>query len=178
LSPGANGQWTETLLHSFGHGTDGAFAYSGVILDTNGNLYGMTVYGGNYRSCGSGCGIVFELTPSQNGQWAETILHIFKGEDGSNPNAGLVFNANQLYGTTSNGGADAEGTVFQLALGSNGKWTETVLHSFSKRLPDGREPVAGLVLDTAGNLYGTTPIGGFLDLCNGAGCGVVFEVTP
>jgi uncharacterized repeat protein (TIGR03803 family) len=180
LSPGTNGQWTETVLHSFGHSTDGAVAYSGVIIDAEGNLYGTTVYGGNYRSCGSGCGVVFELTPGQSGQWAETILHIFTGEDGANPNAGLVLNANGnlLYGTTSNGGTEAEGTVFQLAPGSNGKWTERVLHSFRKSFPDGREPVGGLVSDSAGNLYGTTPVGGYLSLCNGVGCGVVYQVTP
>jgi uncharacterized repeat protein (TIGR03803 family) len=121
LSIAAQGQ--ETVLHSF-DGTDGATPMSGVIFDSAGNLYGTAFSGGNSGALcsSSGCGTVFELSPGTNGQWTETVLHAFAGNDGSSPYAGLVFDsAGNLYGTTMWGGTVAFkdkrmfGVVFEVA---------------------------------------------------------------
>ena len=171
LTPGSGGTWTEIVLHSFNN-KDGDNPYSGLIFDTSGNLYGTTVWGGAY-----GGGTVFELTPGSGGTWTETVLHSFKdsGKDGNSPYASLIFDASgDLYGTTSEGGTYVSGgTVFQLTPGTNGKWTEKVLHSFVDNGRDGLNPNAGLIFDTAGNLYGTTYNGG-----SAAGRGTVFRLTP
>ncbi len=177
LTPGANGKWTHAVLHTFNSGYSGI--YASVTLDAEGNLYGVTAGGGAY-----GAGTVFELSPAANGKWAETTLHDFNGSDGTAPYGSLIFDARgNLYGTTSVGGAKpccTYGTVFKLSPGANGKWTETVLHSFNGY--DGQNPFFGhLTFDTAGNLYGTTRMGGNLKACQGFeghGCGVVFEITP
>jgi uncharacterized repeat protein (TIGR03803 family) len=105
-------------------------------------------------------------------------LHRFTGKDGSSPLGSLVFDAaGNLYGTTMGGGAHDNGVVFQLTPGTNDTWTEKVLHSFNGK--DGGGPLAGLIFDSAGNLYGTTFYGGVDGIadCYG-GCGVVFELTP
>jgi len=167
---------TETVLFAFipGQG-DGKFPYGGVVLDAQGNLYGTTAYGygtGGHGYCRGGCGTVFALSPTG----VETILYNFKGikhNDGSYPN-GVVRDAQgNLFGTTAYGGAGDEGTVFKVTPDG----TETVLHSFAGGT-DGAHPVAGLVLDAQGNLYGTAASGGDLSCGSGGGCGVVFEVTP
>jgi len=200
LTPGAGGTWTETVLYSFCSSTqctDGAGPSGGLIFDAAGNLYGTTQAGGAFGpNCGrftSGCGTVFMLTPTGSGTWIETVLHSFNdnGKDGVVPFAGLIFDAkNRLYGTTSSGGAnkapvcggDGCGTVFELKTGAGGKWTETVLHSFCHVdgcAGDGFQPLAGLILDKAGNLYGTTNLGIPTGRCHGgAGCGTVFELMP
>jgi uncharacterized repeat protein (TIGR03803 family) len=105
------------------------------------------------------------------------VLHRFKNDpDGATPWAGLIFDtAGDLYGTTKVGGAGL-GTVFKLTPNANGSWTESVLYSFTGG-GDGAEPLAGLTFDTAGNLYGTTTMGGGSTNCTG-GCGTVFELTP
>ena len=148
LSP--NG--TETILHSFGSGNDGQTPLGNVVFDSTGNLYGTTSAGGVY-----GAGIVFELSP--NG--TETALYSFgSGGDGQNPSAGLVFDSSgNLYGTTVNGGTYGGGTAFELSSNGAGGWIETGLYSFGNFL-DGMNPYAGLVLDSSGNLYGTTANGG------------------
>ena len=105
LSPGANGKWTEKVLHNFANdGNDGWGPDSGVIFDTAGNLYGTTEYGGGNPDCT--CGAVFRLVPGANGAWAEIVLYSFTGgNDGANPYGGLIFDASgKLYGTTTNGG--------------------------------------------------------------------------
>jgi uncharacterized repeat protein (TIGR03803 family) len=90
-----------------------------------------------------------------------TVLYNFTGADGAAPNAGLVRDkAGNLYGTTIGGGADRWGAVFELTPKAGGGWTEKVLHSFNLNGKDGAYPTAGVVLDTAGNLYGTTLEGG------------------
>jgi uncharacterized repeat protein (TIGR03803 family) len=186
LVPGANGKWTETVLHSFTGGSDGSQPFNSLIFDVAGNLYGTTSDGGAYGTgCGGyggyGCGTVFQLTRSANGKWTEKVLHSFgNGKDGADP-AGLAFDAHgNLYGTTIGGGAyGGAGTVFQLAPGAHGKWTEKVLHSFSYENYDGYSPWAGVIFDTAGNLYGTTSAGGTNSTdCNSDGCGTVFQLTP
>lgn len=155
LSPGGNGQWTETVLHSF-HVQDGANPYASLIFDSTGkNLYGTTLTGGSHSG-----GTVFELSPGSNGEWTETVLYSFDNVHGSGPYANVTFDAGSLYGTTLSGGnltaCDGQGcgVIFQLKPGANGKWTPTVLHAFDGK--DGASPYAGLVTDSSGNLYGTT----------------------
>jgi uncharacterized repeat protein (TIGR03803 family) len=170
LKPGANGTWTETVLHSFGNGKDGTYPFAGLIFDAAGNLYSTTVMGGPY-----GWGTVFELTPNANGKWSEKVLHAFSyGKGGESPWAGLIFDTyGNLYGTTEAGGAHNVGTAFELTPGAGGKWKEKVLHTFNgEDRKDGSNPVAGLIFDTAGNVYGTTTWGGPY------GWGTVFELTP
>jgi len=171
LTPVAGGGWTETVLHSFSN-TDGALPFAGLIFDAAGNLYGTTQQGGSY-----GFGTVFELTPTAGGGWTETVLFSFNGNwsgrDGGLPEAGLIFDAaGNLYGTTGAGGTYAYGTAFELTPTAGGGWTETVLHSFNNNGTDGESPLAGLIFDAAGNLYGTTGGGGTY------GLGMVFELTP
>src|ERR1700683_2414963 len=113
---------TEKVLYSFQGDEDGAFPFASLVRDSTGNLYGTTSAGG-VGACTSGCGTVFELSPS-NGSWQETIIHSFTGAngDGATPWAPLIFDsAGNLYGTTSAGGIVGNGTVFEL-LPSNGAW--------------------------------------------------------
>jgi uncharacterized repeat protein (TIGR03803 family) len=169
LSPGGGGAWTETVLWSFGNGSDGKFPESGVIMDLAGNLYGTTLQGGTYCS---GCGIVYELSPSEGGNWTETVLHNFNGDDGSEPwDSPILDAAGNLYGTTSEGGTYSDGTVFEVSP-NDGGWTETVLHSFHDDGHDGLSPLTPVILDTTGNLYGTTYSGGTNR------DGTVFELSP
>ncbi len=171
LSPGSNGTWTETVLYSFTGGGDGGYPNGGLIFDAAGNLYGVTQSGGN-TNCN--CGTVFELSPGRNGTWTETVLYSFTGPDGYGPRAGLTFDsAGNLYGTTQGGGAIGSGTVYQLTPGSNGLWTEKVIHSFNPKVKDGWTPFSPVTFDTSGNLYGTTQRGG-----TGGGYGTVFQLTP
>jgi uncharacterized repeat protein (TIGR03803 family) len=178
LAPNQDGTWTETVLFNFSGGPDGKAPSAGLILDPAGNLYGTTYLGGNNNHCGSdGCGVVFKLSQNENGTWTESVLHSFEGgNDGSGPGAGLTFDsAGNLYGTTSEGGVHVGGTVFQLTPNSDGSWTESVLHSFQsfgKAGKDGSDPAAGLILDLAGNLYGTTAYGGAYNY------GTVFKLKP
>ena len=161
---------TEKKLHNFiRNGTDGVIPFAGLIFDTAGNLYGTTALGGDH-----GDGTVFELTPLEGGGWTEKKLHNFykNGTDGFYPEAGLIFDAaGNLYGTTSWGGDHRAGTVFEMMPNGSGGWTEKVLYSFGNGT-DGAYLYAGLIFDTAGNLYGTTSGGGDY------GGGTVFELTP
>jgi uncharacterized repeat protein (TIGR03803 family) len=166
LTPGQGGDWTETVLLDF-NGTDGGSPWASLVFDGRGHLYGTTGSGGAY-----GFGTVFELTPT-NGSWTETVLHNFKanGTDGTIPLGSLIFDAHgNLYGTTRQGGTYNLGTVFELTPEQGGNWTETVLFDFNGT--DGANPWAGLVLDAAGNLYGTTYYGGAYNY------GTVFEIEP
>ena len=161
--------WSETLLHTF-LGSDGQAPADGMIFDAVGNLYGETFAGGQY-----GYGSVFKLSPNANGTWTESVLYSFTGgNDGQDPVGGLVFDhAGNLYGVTALGGASRFGTVFELSL-SGGQWSETVLYAFTGAA-DGGQPFGGLAIDSAGNLYGTTSVGG---LRSYGQAGVVFEITP
>jgi uncharacterized repeat protein (TIGR03803 family) len=179
---GDEGSWTETILRSFGNGTDGNTLFAGVVFDTQGNLYGTTYYGGAYYCSGYGCGTVFELSPPSggSGSWTETILHSFGAEkDGASPVASLILDAGgNLYGTTSYGtgsGCRATcGVVFKVTPSG----TETILHKFNFK--EGYRPVAPVIMDADGNLYGTTTSGGTYGnkACDHSGCGTVFELTP
>jgi len=173
----------ETILHNFDGGVDGAAPASALIADSAGNLYGTTTAGGNGECGGTGCGTVFELSPQSDGSWKETILYAFCSlsgcTDGEAPDRGPLVrdSAGNLYGTTVFGGTSKNcagsgcGTVFK--LDANGK--ETVLHSFTDGA-DGGVPVAGLAMDAAGVLYGTTLGGGDATCVNG--CGTVFKIAP
>jgi uncharacterized repeat protein (TIGR03803 family) len=180
LSPTATG-WKETVLHLFTGGKDGANPRAGLILDSSGNLYGTTSQGGIAADCGgNGCGVVFELSPTLAGGWAEKELHSFTGgSDGSNPWAGLTFDADgNLYGTTSAGGSSGAGVVFELKPVSGGGWKKKVLHDFGFDAK-GSTPAAGVTFDPHGNLYGTTSGGGVTTGdCSDLGCGVVFKLSP
>ena len=152
-----------TVLYSFTGGSDGANPFSGVILDSAGNLYGTTAYGGSaYRNAGHG--VVYEL--SSAGQL--TVLYSFSGgTDGAYPYAGVIRDsAGNLYGTTYFGGAAGQGVVYNVATANS----ETVLYSFAGGA-DGANPNAGVVRDSAGNFYGTTIYGGT------SRAGVVYQVT-
>ena len=173
LSPSPGGTWTYTVLYSFTGTTDGAFPFGGVIFDAAGNLYGATELGGDFNA-----GTVFELSPSPGGTWTYTVLYSFTGKaDGYDPSSSVIFDAaGNLYGTTIEGGAFGDGTVFELSPNPDGTWTETVLYSFQGGL-DGSFPSSStLTFDKAGNLYGEA-FGGGNDRCPG-GCGVVFELSP
>lgn len=160
LSP-VDGNWSETVLYAFQGGGDGANPWSGLLLDTSGNLYGTTAGGGGATTCEGGCGTVFELSPPAiSGEaWTETVLYRFQGgSDGSGPwYASLIFDkAGNLYGTTRFGGASTSslGTVFELSppTGGGNSWTETILHSFTGS-GDGASPLSGLLLGKGGILY-------------------------
>jgi uncharacterized repeat protein (TIGR03803 family) len=162
---------TETVLYSFTGGADGGFPLAGLVRDANGNLYGTTYEGGAYGFGDMGYGTVFEL--SQAGK--ETVLYSFTGgADGGNPQGGLVRDKQgNLYGTTVGGGVPGCvvdmgcGVVFEVAADG----TEQSLYGFTGGA-DGANPIAGLVLDKKGNLYGTTELGG------ASGFGTVFKVVP
>jgi len=169
--------WTETVLHKFTFDTkDGGFPSATLVLDHAGNLYGTTSRGGV-----GGSGTVFELSPNTSGQWTETVLYAFAGgSDGGSPVSELIFDAfGNLYGTTTEngGGACRCGVVFELVHGAEGQWTENVLYDFQGGR-DGEYPWANLVLDSTGNLFGTTYLGGGIVNCSGRGCGTVFELSP
>jgi uncharacterized repeat protein (TIGR03803 family) len=164
LSPSSNG-WQEKVLYTFKCGNDGGNPMAGVIFDGKGNLYGTSIYGGTHQF-----GVVFELIPQAGGSWREKVLYNFANlNDGGKPNAVVFDSSGNLYGTTFAGGAEL-GVVFKLTPQSNGKWKETVLHTFHGK-DDGESPVAGVVFDTAGNLYGVAAGGAHL-------WGVVFRLSP
>jgi uncharacterized repeat protein (TIGR03803 family) len=165
LSRGANGQWNETVLHSFNlDGHDGGVPYASLVRDAAGNLYGTTIFGGaSGTDCGGfGCGTVFQLTTGTNGMWTERVLHSFSdnGNDGNTPYANLIFDRQgNLFGTTEYGGrGGGVGTVFELLRNASGEWREKIIHSFN--YTNGGEPLGGLAFDSTGNLYGTTQYGG------------------
>jgi uncharacterized repeat protein (TIGR03803 family) len=175
LSPSAGGVWTESVLHAFGNGHDGFHPLAGLTSDGAGNLYGTTMAGGEYAF-----GTVFELSPSAGGSWTEKVLHSFgNGSDGQAPISGVILDAaGNLYGTTNGGsGTTLYGTVFELAPATGGPWPEKILHAFKNNGKDGMEPVGSLIFDAAGNLYGTTEIGGSCESCFEA-AGTVFMLTP
>jgi uncharacterized repeat protein (TIGR03803 family) len=228
---------TLTVLHNFGFGADGAFPFAGLTMDGAGNFYGTTADGGQpvLYYCLYGCGTVFKLTRAQSG-WVLTPVYQFTGgNDGTTPEARVVFGpdgllygtttgsnifggtgkatvfslrlpailcttavcpgqetvlyrftgsmdgsgpgwgdlafdqAGNIYGTTSDGGSYGHGSVYQLTP-SNGSWTETILYSFTGG-EDGSQPKSGVILDQAGNLYGTTLYGG------ADAQGAVFQLT-
>ena len=162
LVPTGNG-WTEKVLHSFNNASEGTLPVGGLVFDKSGNLYGTTTEGGSLSG-----GSVFMLSPSGSG-WTSTVLYSFPGYVG--PSASLsVDTAGNLYGTTSEGGANEFGSIFKLSPGSGG-WTYTSLKDFSSNCSDGCIPLSTVTIDSGGNLYGTTAKGG-----SNGNYGVVWEI--
>jgi uncharacterized repeat protein (TIGR03803 family) len=149
----------ETVLYSFTGGADGWRPTGGVIMDASGNLYGATFAGG-----ASGWGVVFKLNPSGH----ETVLYTFTGGvDGASPDSGVIMDsAGNLYGTTFGGGAGFAGVVYKVNTANQ----ETVVYSFRDGA-DGGAPYGGVIMDSAGNLYGTTSAAG------AANAGVVYKIN-
>jgi uncharacterized repeat protein (TIGR03803 family) len=180
LSPPAVGNaWTDTVLHSFPCGTsDGSQPEGGLTWGPGGVLYGITEYGGYYDlDCYEvGCGTVFQLLPpaQAGGSWTESVIHEFSPEEvsaGGGVNLGLVVRDGILYGATGEGGTYYDGSVLELSQ-QVGSWTYQDIFSFAEfEAPgNGYYPYAGVVLDGAGNIYGTAGSGG-------SGYGVVYELT-
>jgi uncharacterized repeat protein (TIGR03803 family) len=169
----------ESVIYSF-HGTnggtgDGSSPAPGLVMDSQGNLYGTTVYGGS-GACT--CGTVFKLSPTQGGGWTETVLFSFSNQaTGETPNGGLAVDAQgTVYGTTVSGGSDTTcilngefgcGTIFKVDAAGN----ETILYSFTAGLGLYTGSNGYLALDAQGNLYGTTTQGG------AHGFGTVFKLA-
>jgi uncharacterized repeat protein (TIGR03803 family) len=163
-----------SVLNVFAGGSLGAEPAAPVILDSSGDLYGTTRFGGTGSCSSSGCGVVYELVKSSS--YSETVLHAFTGGvDGGIPLAPVVMDSSgNFYGTTScggkvacSGGSGGDGVVFKLASGG----TLTTLHTFAGK--DGALPIAGLTFDTTfAYLYGTTYLGG------SKGLGVAFRIAP
>jgi uncharacterized repeat protein (TIGR03803 family) len=190
LGKNAHGKWTEVVLYQFGPSGSGDGAdplMDRLAMDSHGNLYGTTSGGGAY-----GGGTVFELSPAKP-YWKETILHSFKsGNDanGSNPEGGVALGPDGvIYGTTNWGGnngqcgTDGCGLVFALSKSKSGAWTETILRAFTgvpngyqcNVIYDGENPYRMTpVLDSGGNIFGTTYQGG--DGCGNYG--IVWEISP
>ena len=172
----SGGSWTENVLYSFTNGIDGSHPYGGVTLDAYGNLDGTTFDSPSTGMAGPGCwprgcGVVFQLTPSESG-WTETTLYALHGEtDGGNSTAGVILDqSGNLYGATTSFGPGDGGTVFQLILWS-GSWMFDVITPFDGGSGPLSGPPANLVMDQAGNLYGTTQRSG------ANGYGSVFKLT-
>jgi uncharacterized repeat protein (TIGR03803 family) len=176
LTPNGSGGWAESVIYSFSP-TEGGEPLAGVIFDQAGkNLYGTGFAGGR----GQGFGVVFRLSPNQNGSWTYAKLYQFcrleNCRDGGNPWAGLTFDsAGNLYGSTKFQGAHGDGVVFELSPTVSGPWDERVLYQFTGG-DDGGNPQGGVTFDSAGKLYGTTYYGGGSTSCKG-GCGVVFKLV-
>ncbi len=175
LSPNGSGGWTPAVIHNFCGPKDGCGPSGTLVLDNAGNLYGTTAYGGG----GPSLGTVYKLSPVTKGKkkklaWKEEVLHSFEGGtgDAGETFAGVVLDADgNIYGTTPAGGINNAGVVFELvAPVGKGKYLEKLLWSFN--ITDGADPLDSLILDTVGNLYGTTAAGG------SEKGGVVFEVKP
>ncbi len=159
--------WTETVLYSFGRGGNGFNPQGDLTFDQSGNIYGTTQVGGVDFN-----GVVYELTAAGGG-WTQSVLYSPSGGVGNEQfDGGVVFDSSgNLYGVTPNGGQYGLGGVFELSPSGSG-WTGQTIYSFSTGSMDGRYPVGGLLIDSSGNIYGTTTSGG------SGGGGTVFELTP
>ena len=171
LSPRSGEGWSFSVLHTFRNGKDGSSPRAGVILDNSGNVYGTSLQGTSNQNCFGGCGTVFKLSPTAHGEWTFRLLYGFSGgTGGGEPVSGTIAMdaSGNLYGTTEDGGSGGYGVVYELSPRSSGQWKETVLYN----VPLSEAYAAGsLVLDHAGNLYGTSEQGGSFNH------GQVFELS-
>ncbi len=178
LSPQSDGTWSETNLYSFQGGANGGHPVGNLVRDAAGNLYGAVAWGGS-TYCYFGCGLVFEIS---GGNFI--ILHTFQSGtgDGLEPNAGLTMDTQgNIWGTTTYGGANNDGTLYELTPNGAGSWNYSTAYSFQGGATgDGAGPWSDLTLGADGNLYGTTANGGSLEYCEDNaynGCGTVYEVV-
>ncbi len=156
LTPSAGG-YTESVIHDFGSGTDGFQPDAGVVLDTAGNVYGTTFYGGGENCDFPGCGMVYQLMPS-NGGWLENVLVYFDAGNGENPFGDLIIDgAGNLYGATMGGGQgdNRNGVVFELAP-SGGEFTYSMLYTFHTSCAQ----YGGVAMNAAGDFFGVCDYGG------------------
>jgi uncharacterized repeat protein (TIGR03803 family) len=184
LSPISGGSWQETVLYSFTNGKDGSYPSTGnLVFDASGNLYSSNISGGNANECQyaqpSGCGIIFQLSPLEEGKWKFHILFTLEGEI-IGP-AMLTFDAaGSLFGTAAGpwGGFElpsAPGAAFELTPTSSGPWKSSLVHNFGANSDVGLP--SQLIFDNAGNMYGTGGDGGLNTNCNDNGCGGVFKIS-
>ena len=178
------GKWTEKVLYGFkgvksGQQVgDGANPNGALVLDSKGAIYGTT-YAGGTQNCTYqgyvGCGAAFRLSPpnKKGSAWTEKQLHVFAAKsDGANPAGDLIFDAQgSLYGTAAGGSNSGDGVVFRLTAVGHGRWKDTVLREFTRNDKYGADPVAGLIFDPIGDLYGTTYSGNTYS-------GSVFQLKP
>jgi uncharacterized repeat protein (TIGR03803 family) len=173
MTPNSNGTWKYHVLHRFAaFSYDGRYPYAGLVVDASGNVYGATYLGGSH-----GNGTIFKLTRSSSGQWTQTALYDFPNcADGCGPDTSLVFDkAGNLYGTggggntVCGGGGYYCGVIYKLTPQANGQWRYSVLHKFNSADGAGAN---GVIVDSKGNLFGTTITGGAFNF------GVAFEITP
>jgi uncharacterized repeat protein (TIGR03803 family) len=189
LTKTSNGTWKKSNLYSFTGGSDGGVPVGKMVIDTQGNLYGVAEQGGT-GGCdtvlGGGCGVVFQLSPKPKGHWKYSVIHDFDSSifanDGAYSNAGVVFDGSgNLYGTTEFGGdflCDC-GIVYQLKPEQNGQWTENIHYTFigiSRGGTDVSFPTSGVFVDAGDRIFGTGSGGGDVN-CND-GCGGVYELIP
>jgi uncharacterized repeat protein (TIGR03803 family) len=172
LTPSSDGTYKERIIHSFNL-TNGSLPDATLVFDAAGNLYGATMFGGDRNLCQpSGCGTVFRLQRNPDKTWSETVLRALKTEDGWCAVGPIAFDSTgNLYAAAQCGGASSWGSVFELMPSSTAPWPERVIHSFTNS-PDGASPYAGVIVDSAGHLFGTTIKGG------SANSGTVFEIAP
>ena len=170
MMPNGDGTWTYHILHRFAsYSTDGQTPYGGLVMDSSGNFYGTTEYGG-----AKGNGTIFKLALT-SGHWKKTVVYDFPDwHEGALPNSTLVLDkAGNLYGIGGGGnqgcGPYTCGVVFKLAPQKNGQWKYGAVYKFSG--PDGNFPI-GVIVDDNGNIFGTTESGGTYN------AGVAFEITP
>lgn len=196
LCASAAGQNNYKVIHSFsGFPNDGMTTIQPVVFDKAGNMYGTTPGGGNQTGCGDfGCGVAYELSPDGQGNWTETVLYNFCSNyngvclDGAYPNGLTIDTDGNLYGTTFSGGSgyaylSGPGVAFELSppKEKGGAWTETVLYNFCSDFSNGScqdgwvGEAGALVLDKAGNLYGSAALGGTGHVVGGEG--IVFELS-
>jgi uncharacterized repeat protein (TIGR03803 family) len=183
----ANGRWSQKVLYTFS-GLSEDYYSSRLLLDSAGNLYGTFAY------TETSCGLVYQLSPSPRGNWTYSSIHSFScsldSTDGQSPSSGLTMDkAGNLYGVTADGGtydggSFEGGTVYELTPGANGTWSEQILYNFGSQDPGGYQPRYELVLDSSGDIFGVTTLGGDNN-CNTdlaaksltTGCGTAFEFT-
>jgi uncharacterized repeat protein (TIGR03803 family) len=167
MSRAKDGQWGQKISYIMDN-SQGLYPEASVTFDTSGNIFSTAWGGGAY-----GKGTIFELSPTTPGHWHEKTVRSVNGANGDIVQCNVVFDAaGNLYGTTYQGGADNDGTVWELMPQTDGAWKENILHSFRGSSDGGLPPGGGVIFDAAGNLYGTTSTGG------ASGQGTVFELSP